>query len=359
MQINIQNSQEQTLFFSIIFFLILALSIRKKTGGFFDLFLTNELKGFAMLSIIFSHIGYFLVTDHKFLFPLSILAGVGVNLFLFLSGFGLTYSSLKNSQGIISFYKKRLEKLLVPFWIIVGIFFLTDFFLLSKSYSIGYIVQSFLGFFPRADLFLDIDSPLWYFTAIFFYYLIYPLIFIKRFPFISALLIYILSLELLNINLPINPDVIKIYKVHTIAFPLGIIAANLFFKFPQVENLGKMKIKWLFLPILGAAFLYFSIHSGVGEKPVVEQSISVIILICILLIFILKNTKFIFLEIFGLYSYEIYLIHWPILSRYDFLYKYIPASLATLLYLGLFLGTAYLLTKSINLMEKQFVKDKN
>ncbi len=359
MQINFSNPEQQTLFFTIVFLLTLILTIKKKPGDFFGLSQTNELKGFAMLAIIFSHIGYFLVTGQKFLYPLSILAGVGVNLFLFLSGYGLTFSSIKNPQGIISFYKRRLEKLLIPFWITLLIFFLLDLFLLNRSYDLKYILQSFFGFFPRADLFIDLDSPLWYFTAILFYYLIFPLIFIKRFPFISAILIYILSLELLNINLPINKDVITIYKLHTIAFPLGMIAAYLFLKFHRIEYISKLKIKWVFLPILIIIFLYYSIHSGVGEKPIVEQSISALVLVCILFIFILKNFKFSFLEFFGLYSYEIYLIHWPILSRFDIFYKYLPPFLATYFYLGFFLVIAFVLTKSINFAEQQLIKEKN
>lgn len=358
MQINIQNPQPQTLIFIVIFLPVILLTLRKKTGGFFDVSLTGELKGFAMLAIIFSHIGYFLISGQNFLYPLSILAGVGVNIFLFVSGFGLTFSALKKEQSIIGFYKKRLEKLLIPFWITLIIFFIADLFILNRYYSLNYIVQSFFGFFPRADLFIDIDSPLWYFTAILFYYLIFPLVFIKRFPIISAILIYILSLELLNINLPINKDVINIYKLHIVAFPLGIVLSYFFYKFPVIEKLNTSKFKWFLLPFLLGIFLYYSIHSGVGEKPLIEQSISIVTLICLLLIFIIKNFKIIFLEIFGLYSYEIYLIHWPILSRYDFFYKYLPGSIATVLYISLFLGVAFVLTKLINQVEN-YLENKN
>src|SRR3990167_10590201 len=67
---------------------------------------TLSLKGFAILAIVFAHIGYFLVADHRFLFPLSTLAGVGVDMFLLLSGFGLTMSSLSRDRPTMDFYAR-------------------------------------------------------------------------------------------------------------------------------------------------------------------------------------------------------------------------------------------------------------
>ena len=356
MQIDIKQPVEQTFVFIALLLLSLVLTFRKKHGSFFDISQTNELKGFAMLAIIFSHTGYFLVSDHRFLYPLSILAGTGVNIFLFLSGFGLTFSALKSSITTIAFYKKRLDKLLVPFWITLAILFLMDAFLLSRSYNLTYITHSFLGFFPSADLFLDIDSPLWYFTVILFYYLVFPLLFIKRFPYFGALLIFILSILILKVDLPINKDVVKLYKLHTMAFPLGMVISYIFYKYSFIENLSKVKLKWILIPILALVSIYTSINSDVGQNPLLEQSISILSLTCIALITLLKGFKLKFLEIFGLFSYEIYLIHWPILSRYDIFYRFIPASLATCLYLLLFLGVAFILTKGINLATKKIIQ---
>ena len=103
MLIKVSDPTLQTVFFSIIFLSLLLLSIRKNdTETFFSKEATNQLKGFSILAIIFSHIGYFLSSDTRFLYPFSVLAGVGVNLFLFLSGFGLTISQISKSKSIIS-----------------------------------------------------------------------------------------------------------------------------------------------------------------------------------------------------------------------------------------------------------------
>src|SRR4051812_35906082 len=96
MQIEITDALPQTIFFSVLFLGLILLSL-KKVKPFSSLTKehTQELKGIAILTIIFGHIGWLLAKDHQFLFPLSALSGVGVNLFLFLSGFGLTLSEKK------------------------------------------------------------------------------------------------------------------------------------------------------------------------------------------------------------------------------------------------------------------------
>ena len=101
MQIEVTSPVTQTQIFALIFCLALFLSARRKKEILsFSKETTQDLKGFAILAVILSHIGYFLSTDDKFLFPFSILAGVGVNLFLFLSGFGLTVSSVTTVGGV-------------------------------------------------------------------------------------------------------------------------------------------------------------------------------------------------------------------------------------------------------------------
>ena len=362
MQISIADAQFNTLIFGIIFWAVALLSIRKaKNEAFFAPFKTAEMKGFAILAIIFSHIGYFLSTDKEFLWPMSVLAGVGVNLFLFLSGFGLTVSSLKKPLSIFSFYQKRLSKLFIPLWIVITIFFLLDYFVLQRSYPTTEIWKSYLGFFPLADLYKNLNSPLWYFTLILFYYLIFPLTFFSRIPYLAPVLIITISYYLLKIELPfeINVDVLKLYKTHYAAFPLGVLFAVLIndenfshIKTKIKEIIFKSFLKYLLIFMFAVLFGHFSIHSGVGVSKNIEQTISLITMFCIIFLFVVKNFEVKLFSLFGIYSYEIYLIHWPLLSRYEYLYASLPAWLATALYLLLFLGTGYIFQKASNKMFK-------
>ncbi len=85
---------------------------------------------------------------------------------------------------------------------------------------------------------------------------------------------------------------------------------------------------------------YFATHSGVNKGPWKEQSINIVILASLLTLFSLKKFNIGFFAFFGTYSYEIYLLYWPILSRYDWFFHTLPAWSALLLYLLFFIALA-------------------
>lgn len=358
MQINITDPQTQTTLFIVLLATLVILTGRKdphphETNHSH----TDELKGVAMLMVLFAHIGYFLFTDTRFLYPLSIAAGVGVNIFLFLSGFGLTVSANTSNKTIIEFYKKRLKVIYIPMWAVLTLVLVLDFFLLNKTYDLNLVVSSFMGFFPVADIYTSINSPLWYFTLIIFYYLIFPLVYKKKTSYFSILLVLILGYIVTTLKLPVSADVQKLYKLHYLAFPLGMFFAQL------KDSKADLKIRHMFKDVLPSRalcllkyislflllfiFAYTTVHSGVGNKTIIEQSISLFSVVLIFLVFLVKDIQSNFLITLGKYSYEIYLIQWPILYRFDFIYKYTPAYLGTLLYIVFFMGIGYLLNRLV------------
>jgi peptidoglycan/LPS O-acetylase OafA/YrhL len=369
MLISINNPIQATWILTIILIIILIASARsQKTKDLFPISLTQELKGFAILAIIFSHIGYFLATDHRFLFPLSIFAGIGVDLFLCLSGFGLSLSAFNKQLTIGQFYKKNLLKLLTPFWISLILFFVLDFLILKIAYSPEFIWHSFVGFFPTADLYQDLNSPLWYFTIILLYYLLFPLIFSRKYPWISALFFYLAGACLIYYDPLWLKNVKDLYEVHLVAFPLGILMAWLFTsnwptklttKINQLEIKSWLKTigRYVLIAVLLFIIGYTAYYSGVGQKPAIEQSYSLITMSAIILLFLIKPIDFKLLSLLGLYSYEIYLLHWPILYRYDLLYKYFPAELATIIYLIVFLVLGFALKKLSDIILKNKTKN--
>ncbi|MFA6215409.1 MAG: acyltransferase [Patescibacteria group bacterium] len=368
MPIQIAFPIEQTIIFSLIFFsaIFIFVKINNKTD-IFPVSTTNQLKGLAILAVVFGHLGYFLSSDTRFLYPLSTISGVGVDIFLFLSGYGLARSAAKKELSVIKFYRQRLAKLFIPLWLAVTAFFALDFLVLKKIYPAAEIAGSYLGFFPQADIYGNLDSPLWYFTLILFYYLIFPWLFSRQRPIISALLLLAASFLVLKINLPVDIDVYHLYQLHYLAFPLGVLFAAGFAKisffkkfFPtelekilsQFKRL-KTLARWAALAGLIALTAYLGIHSGVGENTLAVQATSLIMVLGLVLIFIIKKLEFKILNLFGLYSYEIYLLHWPIMYRYDLFYKFLPAALATVLYLGLFVALGWLLKKANSFLIKK------
>ena len=67
------------------------------------------------------------------------------------------------------------------------------------------------------------------------------------------------------------------------------------------------------------------------------------IMSAIIALFIIKRVEFRLFSLFGLYSYEVYLIHWPLMYHYDVFYRYLPAWLATIAYLALFIVISWLI----------------
>jgi peptidoglycan/LPS O-acetylase OafA/YrhL len=365
MQFQINDAPLQNLIFAAIYIAALFFTLRKTEYKGFDHSLTTQLKGYAILAVIFSHIGYFLSKDDRFLWPFSISAGVGVNMFLFLSGFGLTLSQAKNPLTIVQFYRKRLLRLFIPMWIVLILLLSLDFFWLHHTYPLLTVIQSFFGFFPKADLYSSLNAPLWYLTPIIFYYLLFPLV-SKRLSYLSPIILFFLGYCVVHFLAKdyIDPDVIKLYKVHFLAFPMGMsMALTLHHGLLRVMKshlnrfLGNrylvITLRTLAIGIISTSFAYYSIHSGVGEDKALEHSMSLILLILFIALVWLLPFKFGLIKLFGDLSYEVYLFHWPLLYRYDLFYRNLPASIATVVYLGIFLVLGFGLQRIVSKIDPQ------
>ena len=357
MQVFISNPIHQTIIFGIVLGIIFILTFSKKKD-YTPLSLTQELKGFAILAVIFAHIGYALSLNPQFLFPFSVFAGVGVNLFLFLSGYGLTFSQMNKGNSLVYFYKQRLFKLFIPFWIIVSLLFVLNYFFLGHIYSNQYMIMAFFGIFTSANMYTDINSPLWYFSLILFYSLLFPVVFKKRHAWITAFVLYLIVWVVVQIDPVPLAGVIGLYQVHMLAFPLGILVAwyvhtpRTLIKGKKLYTRYEQFVYPVGLVVLCALIGYLALHGNIGKPAYIEEITSLFAMFAIILLFILKKRESKFLSVFGLFSYEIFLFHWPILYHYDFLYTHIPAWLATSIYLGVFILLALLLKKILTFIFK-------
>lgn len=374
MIIQILNYQTQNLIFFILLSLAVILTFRaKKDKTIMSVETTTELKGLAIMVIVLAHIAFGLVSDNRFLQPLSYLAGPGVDLFFFLSGFGLTCSALRKKLPVLKFYLKRLSKVIIPVWIFLVIILILDKLFLNISYPLPEIVKSFLGYFPRADLYKDINSPLWFITPLIFYYLLFPLLFNKKYPEFSAILLFLIGYFLIKYNVvsdylhvQLDGGVIGLWTLHYMAFPLGILFASILNRLQTQPSLIKLTkkisniqyfniINSLILVLLILAWYFVFTHSPDNNaSKLTLQLYSILLMFLITIIFILKPLANKFFFWFGIFSFEIYLLHWPLMYHYDFIFKFLPAGLATFLYLIFFI----LLGLGINKIKQKILNKK-
>ncbi len=362
MTINIADPVIQSWwFFGFLAIVTLATTRYRPKFNVFDPNLTNQIKGWAIQAVVFSHIGYFLINQHQFLQPISFFAGVGVNLFLFLSGYGLAISALKKPLSPLRFYQKRLTKLYLPMWIGLIIFLLLDLWLLKLSYPSKTILESFIGYFPTANLFTNINSPLWFFSLILIYYITFPWLFWKRFPWIYPIIIIFGARWLLQQTPPDDFKNLDLYQTHYLAFPLGTLTAITLMNpyvhktysfilniWNKINRYLQLILRVTTILIISISFYHRAIFSNVGTTPALEQQTSFIQMSLLLILFWLIPLRIKLWEWLGKYSYEIFLLHWPILARYDFLYRFVPASIANFTYFWIFLGMSYGLDWIIN-----------
>ena len=337
---------------------------RAKHTDLFPVSVTQELKGLGILTVVFAHFAYMLVTNADFLFPLSIIAGVGVDLFLFMSGYGLTVGMLKKPLPIFEFYKRRVIKIFIPFWVALILIFAANAIFLDIHYTVPYMIQSLLGWFPTAEGFDDVNSPFWYITWMMMFYILFPLVFSTKRPWLSAIILAVIA-TLIGVYNPLNMGDNWLHRLHTVAFSLGIVFAWVLFETKDKENKfvahlkefrNKAKIMpYVIIALMLGVVVYMSLHTTANHWPTltailgkgyfVDQLTSIILMFAFIVIFSLKKFDNKFLSIYGLYSFEVYLIHWPLIGRYDIFFDYLPSWAAVIAWLVTFIVVSWLLQK--------------
>ena len=332
----------------------------------FPISVTQELKGFGILTVVFAHFAYMKVTNADFLFPLSIIAGVGVDLFLFMSGYGLTVGMLKKPMPILDFYKRRVIKIFIPFWVALIIIFAADAIFLGIFYPVPYMLQSLFGWFPTAVGFGDVNSPFWYITWMMMFYILFPLVFSYRMPWLSALILAIIATVIGTTN-PLDMGDNWLHRLHTVAFSMGIIAAWLLMETKDKENklvktlkefrTNSNAIRLVLIAISFVVVAYMSLHTTANHWPTltsffgqgfyVEQFTSIVLMIALIVIFSLKKLDNKFLAMYGVYSFEVYLIHWPLMARYDVFFDFLPSWAAVIAWMVAFILVSMLLQKIV------------
>ena len=152
-----------------------------KNGIFTDITkYRSSLMGIAMLSVFLFHsMGDWMP---PFIHNIAANGAIGVDVFLFLSSIGLTYSITKN-PSVTAFYKRRVLRIMPTYWFIMTcvylfVFILTAVHIMPANYyriprNFWEFIQAYttIGYWIRDGLFY-----LWYIPAILLLYILFPFV---------------------------------------------------------------------------------------------------------------------------------------------------------------------------------------
>ena len=258
-----------------------------------------QLFGIAILWMFLRHL--WIIGNYEFGFfkYFLILGTCGVDIFLFLSGYGL-YFSYKNN-ALVEFYKRRLKRVLPSTLLLLLLFSIVDSIASSNVSLLLQIVH------PGYYLY-SICTNFWFIFAILFFYIVFPFIIyvVDRWPWISFVCSYLLAsllifiIQFFDIKIPLfaNP-ILTVARIPV--FTLGVIcAAN-----PIVLTKKNYAILIMVL-LLPLVFL------GIPEYIMFFlNSLMVIGIIHILLFFCSMTSSYLrkFFDVLGECSLEFYMIH--------------------------------------------------
>lgn len=269
------------------------------------------LMGIAILWVILYHMvakgtEYF---DFKFLNALFNQGDSGVDIFLFLSGWGCYFSYKKYS--ILEFYKRRLIRI-IPLYIIICLVYI---FAINGDLIDFFSCISTFGFWSRG-VWYD-----WYIPGILLFYLLYPLIgkSAKKFGILPLIISTIVCTGIIfYFQISTNYQFGDIRMFVLSRFPVFMLGA--YWGYLQFEKKEKSGYAFCFTVsgILGFVFfLWFMIHTHFLLFSGVRQLLHIIFApgMCFLFSYILEvfdkhiNVINRILSFFGSMSLELYLIH--------------------------------------------------
>ncbi len=332
----------------ILFFLVV--TIKKRPTKFLDRVETNQLKGIAIIFVVFGHLWVHVCKNN----PSIVLSGDAVALFLILSGFGLSMSLTKNPVIKKDFFFKRTKRVMIPYWFATALIFLLDYIFLDRFYSITDTIATSVGINLNSTT-QHIDYVRWYITFQLFWYFIFSLAFSMLQQKTGVIVLFAISIILI----PLDYYFLKFGWYQLFAFPAGCLIGRYYFQIKDVfiKKKGQMLIlsigglifvvlfKIVFFPVLVKIIPYIACK-------VFKEMASIIFSLSMVAIIAYMGARQYYskaLDILGTYSYEIFLLHGVFLIKYNliqFKNDYIVLSIQFMTFLCMVLLISFLFKRS-------------
>lgn len=308
----------------LLFLLFLTLPYKNykylKKKQYFEYYNTVCIRGLAIIFVIIQHTaGNF---EIRYFTPLG---GIGVAIFLLLSGYGLNESF--KEKGLDKFWEKKILRVYIPYMLVVffSYIFTNDKDILSK-------------------LFL-IKSDYWFIQFILAWYIIFYIY--KKVKMSNILVLFIPSIIILLFCRSTLAE-------QAISFPLGILLSDY-----KLRLEGKQFIKYgIYFFVLGTLFLCLKQYIRELSPNIILNIIQLIIKLsyAVSTIIIITELKFLsyskFIFITGLISYELYLVH----MKFRFIVT--ENKLSVIVFLLISFSLSYILYKLNNFITRK-IKSKH
>jgi peptidoglycan/LPS O-acetylase OafA/YrhL len=357
-KIILNNPKIFTIEIILLFSFIILISVKRHQNEnlLLDRNQTDQLKGIAIILIIIGHFAWHAIDN---MYKLSLFVHWGyicVGIFLMLSAFGLHRSSIKH--GFKNFFRKRIKRVYLPYLTITVVWFFIDFCLLNRAYKFTDYLLMALGINDFGNA--TIDGNLWYITYLLFWYLLFFIIFkffYKLNDNMKVIFCFLSSFFVLYVGSRyILPNT---WGINAFDFPIGVLISIYFDKI--TEYLKKLKksqlISFVILFALGylinkyfkakitSVFLQYLFNSA--SSVFLELSIALIVYIIYI-----NRVYSKFLIFAGSISYELYLLHGPLMYRYDFIIWRGNPIITFPIYLIFIFLLSWLFSKFIKCIEK-------
>lgn len=200
--------------------------------------------GIAVIWIFFRHVYFFNIETYGFLDYVTQLGDCGVDVFLFLSGFGCFYS-YKQKCDAIYFYKKRIIRIFPTTVILLVFFSLIDYCLGGGSLK---------SVFNPIAYIKSIYATYWFIGAIIVYYISFPIVYklVLTRPIFFVLLAYVLAIGGVYLITFIDIGQAKSLALYFARIPIFVLGAV----FARNNNLFERKTILLTLTIVCAPLLF-------------------------------------------------------------------------------------------------------
>lgn len=253
---NLDNSTYLLLFICAFFISLTIFTLQNKIEikqtDYFTFPTSASLRGIAVIFLLIGHFSLFCIEGRQIT---ERAGGWAVMLFLMISGISLT----KSYESYIdkSFIIRRLQKMVVPVWGALILFYSIDYLALNKAYPPHKILLSFLGIITTAD---STNGPLWFITFIIInYFIFYFVLKLRLSPLNRCLFIFVCCISVSMI--------INVGRGYCTVFPFAVLIATYRRQIQQVLKRFYTVIRFLYIFTAVISFILFILlYNGLNDS---------------------------------------------------------------------------------------------